>query len=163
MIDRQKLSNHAEIKKATSRHNRVDGGTTPEDGEVPFGNPRRDFLRQLGGVAAATLTIGASSLGPLAEPAPADAKPLRATGKRRAENCFDLRHDAALDAREVAMPTQAANGDEQLYPNYIGNFSKGLPHNAIGEVAPDAYRAPSSTPRTTVPQGPTRRFPSPAP
>jgi hypothetical protein len=63
---------------------------------------------------------------------------LRAASKRHAEDCFDLRHDAAQDTREVAMPTQTVNGDEQLYPNYIGNFSKGLPHNANGEVAPDA-------------------------
>jgi len=26
------------------------------------------------------------------------------------------------------------NGDEELYPNRIGNFHKTLPHNSIGEV-----------------------------
>src|SRR2546428_441616 len=31
------------------------------------------------------------------------------------------------------------NGDEVLYPNRIGNFSKALPHNDIGEVDPAAY------------------------
>lgn len=34
-------------------------------------------------------------------------------------------------ALRVAMPAQATNG----------SFSKGCPHDAIGEVAPDAYRA----------------------
>jgi membrane-associated phospholipid phosphatase len=32
------------------------------------------------------------------------------------------------------------NGDEQNYRNFIGNFHKGLPHNDIGEVIPNAYR-----------------------
>jgi hypothetical protein len=39
-----------------------------------------------------------------------------------------------------------ANGEEQDYrnasgPTYIANYSKGLPHNAFGEVNPGAYRA----------------------
>ncbi len=33
------------------------------------------------------------------------------------------------------------NGDEQLYPSRIANYSKGLPHQANGEVAPAAYDA----------------------
>src|SRR5262249_59316351 len=31
--------------------------------------------------------------------------------------------------------------DEALYANKIGNYSKGLPHNAIGEVNAGAYRS----------------------
>src|SRR6202040_842053 len=31
------------------------------------------------------------------------------------------------------------NGDESLYSTFIGNFSKGLPHDAHGEVDPTAY------------------------
>ncbi len=38
------------------------------------------------------------------------------------------------------MPTIAANGEEHDYP-YVANFSKGLPHNALGEVDPAAYQA----------------------
>jgi hypothetical protein len=41
---------------------------------------------------------------------------------------------------QIPTPTQITNGDEQKYPNFIGNFSKRLPHNAIGEVDPGAYR-----------------------
>ncbi|MCM3598246.1 vanadium-dependent haloperoxidase [Metabacillus idriensis] len=33
------------------------------------------------------------------------------------------------------------NGDEELYPNKIGNFSKALPHNLLGEVDKKAYRS----------------------
>ena len=39
------------------------------------------------------------------------------------------------------MPKQISNCDEQNYQNFIGNYSKGLPHNAIGEVEPSAYRS----------------------
>ncbi|HUX67871.1 MAG TPA: vanadium-dependent haloperoxidase [Terriglobales bacterium] len=45
--------------------------------------------------------------------------------------------------REFEAPgePELANGDERRYPNFIGNFSKGLPHNPIGAVDPAAYRA----------------------
>jgi hypothetical protein len=33
------------------------------------------------------------------------------------------------------------NGDEALYPNKIANYSKGLPHNTLGEVDSSAYGA----------------------
>ena len=39
----------------------------------------------------------------------------------------------------VPVPTHATNGDEGLYANKIGNYTKGLPHNAIGEVEASAY------------------------
>gem|GEM_PF-3886269 len=32
-----------------------------------------------------------------------------------------------------------SNCDEARYPNRVGNFSKGLPHDDIGEVLPAAY------------------------
>jgi len=34
-----------------------------------------------------------------------------------------------------------ANGDEELYPGGIASFSKGLPHNPLGEVDPQAFKA----------------------
>ncbi len=37
--------------------------------------------------------------------------------------------------------TRPGNGDEALYPNRIGNYSKGLPHLSNGEVVPSAYAA----------------------
>ena len=42
---------------------------------------------------------------------------------------------------KVAADRQIANGDEQKYPNFIGNYPKSLPHNAIGEATPSAYQA----------------------
>lgn len=58
------------------------------------------------------------------------------------------RTDAAIIARDRAHPGQFNNGDESIHRNalgelsYIGNFHKGLEHNALGELKdPSHYRA----------------------
>jgi hypothetical protein len=59
----------------------------------------------------------------------------------RVTDSYEIREEAARVERQVAVPRQTTNGDEQKYRNFIGNYSKGLPHNAIGEVDPSAYRS----------------------
>jgi hypothetical protein len=54
---------------------------------------------------------------------------------------YQVREEAARVEGEVPVPKQISNCDEQNYQNFIGNYSKGLPHNAIGEVEPSAYRS----------------------
>jgi len=61
-------------------------------------------------------------------------------GSRRARS-YRIRHRAAIDERKIPTPRQISNGDETRYPNFIGNYSQGLPHNSIGEVEQTAYRA----------------------
>ena len=52
---------------------------------------------------------------------------------------FALRtQEAGKDAFTPSAP-QLDNGDEALYSTKIGNFSKGLPHNDLGEVQGYAY------------------------
>jgi hypothetical protein len=101
---------------------------------------RREFLRQLGGVAAATVAAGSIGVAPLVATAGASTASVRKTPKGRMQDCYDIRIDAARETGKIAMPAQITNGDEQRYPNFIGNYSKGLPHNDVGEVDPDAYR-----------------------
>jgi hypothetical protein len=48
---------------------------------------------------------------------------------------------AARAETRIPVPRQQTNGDEENYPNFIGNYHKGLPHNNIGEVDRSAYRA----------------------
>ena len=48
---------------------------------------------------------------------------------------------AAQAERELPIPPHPANNDERLFESRIGNYSKGLPHNSIGEVDPAAYFA----------------------
>lgn len=48
--------------------------------------------------------------------------------------------DKATDAvTKVPVALHPDNGDEALYANKVGSFSKGLPHNALGEVDQAAY------------------------
>jgi len=59
----------------------------------------------------------------------------------RAEESFELRRDRAKAQRDLPLPDHLTNGDEDAYAKKIGNFSKGLPHNALGEVDLAAYDA----------------------
>ena len=75
-------------------------------------------------------------------PAPAPPPPYGVqTSAARADTAEKIRCDAAKFERHVPLPTHADNGDEALYPNKIGSYSKGLPHNSFGEVDPAAYAA----------------------
>lgn len=60
---------------------------------------------------------------------------------QRRSQAFLIRFDAALRERLLPAPEHPNNGDECLYPNKIGNFSKGLPHHDTGEVDLEAYEA----------------------
>jgi hypothetical protein len=57
----------------------------------------------------------------------------------RREQAYQNRNCASREQYTVPLPSHENNGDEQLYANKIANFSKGLPHNALGEVIPEAY------------------------
>jgi hypothetical protein len=70
----------------------------------------------------------------------------------RKERAFRIRLKTAIAERNVPVPPQVDNGDEGLYPSRIGNFSKGLPHNSIGEVDPAAYDALLTAVRSGEPE-----------
>jgi hypothetical protein len=74
-------------------------------------------------------------------PAMLQADPLSPQGsaQHRAEEAFRIRKDAALQEKQAPAVMQTANGDEGAFVSRIGNFSKGLPHNALGEVDSNAY------------------------
>jgi hypothetical protein len=64
------------------------------------------------------------------------------TGKKRAKQAQAFRNDCAATERAVPIPAHPDNGDEALYSTRIGNYSKGLKHDAsTGEVDPNAYNA----------------------
>ena len=101
----------------------------------------RFYNLNIGGVSAAACTVAAVGLEPLigSSSTRAEAESSRREGRERAEQAFQIRRTAALAERNVPIPRHSTNGDEQLYPNKIGNYSKGLRHNSIGEVDPAAY------------------------
>jgi hypothetical protein len=76
---------------------------------------RRDLL--IGGVALASASLA---------PAP------------RGKQAYRVRTAAAELAGEP-IASSLANADEQELPRYVAMYSKGLPHNGLGEVDPGAY------------------------
>jgi PAP2 superfamily protein len=61
--------------------------------------------------------------------------------EQRAREAYRLRVEAARFHRNQPQPSQRSNGDERRYANFVGNFSKTLPHDAFGHVDPAAYGA----------------------
>jgi hypothetical protein len=76
------------------------------------------------------------------KPAAADAAEMSpAAIHDRRQRAYRIRHDAALAHSTLPLPTYPTNGDEERYANKIASFTKGLPHNQLGEVELTAYTA----------------------
>ena len=103
---------------------------------------RRAFLGKVSAAGAATIAAGVIGVEPLLQTDRSQAR--AATGSnQRANACAKLRRDAAmagLQATPQNLP-HANNQDENLYPNKLGSYSKGLPHNDDGTVVLSAYDA----------------------
>ena len=120
---------------------------------------RRQFIGCVGGATVATLAAGAIGLEPLLGASRSstalaqDASPgVSGNGTEtaqdssfvpspRATQSYNLREQAARDERDLPEPAQTPNTDETLYANKIGSYSKGLPHNNLGEVSVPAFNA----------------------
>jgi len=114
------------------------------DGRVSGARSRRKFLGDVGGLTAATLAAGVVGMPSLELAAQAGADDLgisAVNGQARAEKAFNTRTQAALFQKIAPLPDQPNNGDEELYGNRIGNYSKALPHNQLGEVDRPAYES----------------------
>ncbi|MFM2318505.1 MAG: hypothetical protein RLZZ215_1126 [Pseudomonadota bacterium] len=102
---------------------------------------RRSFLKGLGYVAASVASLPVVS-GALSKVQAADfsygTTPSTNVLARKNRNLY-LRQFAASIQFGLKVPTQTPNQDERLYQGKIANFSKGLPHNNLGEVDPVAY------------------------
>ncbi len=110
---------------------------------------RRKFLSQAGGVIAATVALGA--IGVSAQVSEKgefettkennDDSARHSLQNRRRNKAKRIRRDAAQERFEETVNNHPNNGDESLYPNKIGSYSKALPHDANGVVAGYAYNA----------------------
>src|SRR6266404_5804432 len=111
---------------------------------------RRKFLKQM---SVATLAAGASLLESEhfnvqaaqseRQEQSEQAKDSGQGSNQRAIECARLRRDAAQQGlRDTPQNLQhPTNLDEQIYPDKIGSYSKGLPHNNDGTVVLNAYAA----------------------
>ncbi len=106
--------------------------------EITLSESRRLFLEQIGGGAAALGIPGLIALTPNQTKAQAGTEADAAT--TRLERAYQVRANAALAQKNLPLPLIQTNGDEDRYANKIGNYSKGLPHNQLGEVDTYAYQ-----------------------
>jgi hypothetical protein len=104
---------------------------------------RRGFLGKIGKAAALASAVGAIGVKPFVggKSGEVAAQSFRELTPSRATYAYKLRTDAALQGYQATQKNirHSNNADESLYPNRIGNFSKGLPHDSNGEVIPSAY------------------------
>ena len=106
--------------------------SSPRDGR----NNRRRFLSYV----SATPALAAFGAGLLSSPSAfADFGPLNESERRH--RAFVIRRNAAIFQRDQRQAPSVTNGDEDLYANRIASYSKGLPHNDLGEVDLNAYNA----------------------
>ena len=112
--------------------------------------------------AAAALPMAAAT------PGTAEAAVIERGQANRRNEAYRLRQRAAADQARRPLPRHPDNGDEARYANRIGTFTKGLPHDAFGEVDPHAYkqlkRALQSADETrfeAIPMGGARRLANP--
>ncbi len=56
------------------------------------------------------------------------------TPEQRLIEAFEKRSQSALFQKNLILQGQRCNDDEILYANKIGNYTKALPHNSLGEV-----------------------------
>src|SRR5687767_14049479 len=104
---------------------------------------RRTFLGKVGIAGAATIAAGVVGTEPLWQAEHSTVRAAQPGSNQRANACTKLRRDAA-NAGNAATPANLQhpqNNDENLYPNKLGSYSKGLPHNDDGTVDLTAYAA----------------------
>ena len=126
-----------------SDKNRVSDRNDAEDSPVAKtsnGLNRRKFLEQAG--AATAVAAGVLAAPPLASAQSSSSgspPPRSGPSNPRSVQSYQNRVGAATREAQVRIPPEITNGDERNFPNYIGNYSKGLVHNAIGEVSSSSY------------------------
>jgi hypothetical protein len=105
------------------------------------GTDRRGFLRHVAGTSGA-MALGLAWLAAVGRAGEMsrddDHSP---DAHQRSKQAEQIRVDAAKLAEKRPQPDHPDNGEEKLYANRIASYSKGLPHNHLGEVDPNAYKA----------------------
>src|SRR5262249_12588364 len=114
-----------------------------EQAEATKGSSRRAFLGQAG--AAAALLSGT---GALASPAAATQQQKNAgedealipgdPAQDRASQAMQLRISEAVQDRKIHA-VNVNNGDDALYADKAGTYTKGLAHDGFGRVTPESY------------------------
>ena len=124
------------MKPTTSQPARPSEPAVPSTGSTCT---RRGFVKGILAAAAAANAAGLpftpAETNLNAQPAPGHAR-----SQQRRNSAYKIRQEAALLERNRPIPSHPSNGDEHLYSNKLASFSKGMPHDDLGEVDGSAYR-----------------------
>lgn len=137
--------------------------TTQEEAPTTLSKPASTGRRRfLGRVGAATIAAGVASQTAMAQ-FPGINKnacddpnfPLGVEPADRAANRFMKSYKCRVEAAKLAQSRPLVfhlpNGDDDRYPNKIGSYTKGFPHNQLGEVDLGAYNSLVSARTSRVP------------
>lgn len=110
-----------------------------ESNDLPSSNRRRFLGGVLGATAVgvATTVVGGASAVVSDKAAATEIGPV--LGDKRQNDAYEFRKNTAMYYKNLPLVDHVDNGDDTRYPNYIGSYSKGMPHNSLGEVDPAAY------------------------
>src|SRR5438093_97275 len=102
------------------------------------GPSRRKFLGQVGAALAAGAVLGKAAIasGQDYNPATRDSilSPAKLIKDPRVKQSLNIRTTAATMESQILVPPLTTNGDEQLYPDKSGTYSKGILQDGIGLV-----------------------------
>jgi hypothetical protein len=160
---------------ATSSSTNITQPHQPSDSDSKYeieSSSRRQFLSAAGGFTAATLAADAVDLSSLTGTPRMSAKASQQSTSQplqeRAARALEIRKKAAIFQLTRDFPEPQNNGDEDSFPLGLVSFSKGLPHNKLGEVDQNAYRkllqainSGSPSDFAQVPQGGTTKLANP--
>ena len=117
------------------------------------GLSRRNFLGSAAGVGAAGILLGPLAGRSRAQSTRVAVPPTGGQGLIKSDDlgpldpeqrrfaAYDKRVQAAKHHYDLGILRHRNNDDDDFYTSRIGSYSKGLPHDAIGEVDPAAYAA----------------------
>src|SRR5690242_10010201 len=107
----------------------------------PASPQRREFLSTLRGLTTAGIAGGLTGAATLVAAPDAEASnvfdgiPVTAvSGDDRQQQVYKLRKDVAQYYKDLPLVPNVSNGDDARYANRLASFTKGMPHNSLGEV-----------------------------
>ena len=119
--------------------------------EGPSVPQRRVFLSTLKDLTAASVATGMVGGTMMLAPSAAaaddhnlgnvfDKEPVTGvSGQQRQQQVYQLRKEVAGYYKNLPLIPNTNNGDDARYANRLGSYSKGMPHNALGDVDTSAY------------------------
>src|SRR5438874_8492582 len=107
------------------------------------GSSRRRFLGQVGAALTGGVVLGKAHLASAQSDASDAADGIRlpaAVIDHRVKKSFAIRVGSATKEALIPVPPHTTNGDEELYPDKSGTYTKGILQDGIGLVNLNAYQ-----------------------